>query len=78
MTNLNANAWGTREDIFIPNRKKKQKFKSQAECLQFLEQQFANAKNSNELLAVVENLIHSDAINFQRTINRYFLITLLI
>jgi chitin synthase len=65
LTNLNANAWGTREDIFIPNRKKKQKFKSQAECLQFLEQQFANAKNSNELLAVVENLI--DECYSQRT-----------
>ncbi|CAF0721702.1 unnamed protein product [Rotaria sp. Silwood1] len=65
LTNLNANAWGTREDIFIPNRKKKQKFKSQAECLQFLEQQFSNAKNSNELLAVVENLI--DECHSQRT-----------
>ncbi|CAF1352654.1 unnamed protein product [Adineta steineri] len=65
LTNLNANAWGTREDIFIPNRKKKQKFKSQTECLQFLEQQFANAKNSNELLAVVENLI--DECYSQRT-----------
>lgn len=65
LTNLNANSWGTREDIFIPNRKKKQKFKSQAECLQFLEQQFANAKNSNELLAVVENLI--DECHSQRT-----------
>lgn len=57
LTNLNANSWGTREDIFIPNRKKKPKFQTQAECLQFLEQQFSNAKNSNELLAVVENLI---------------------
>jgi chitin synthase len=65
LSNLNANSWGTREDIFIPNRKKKQKFKSQTECLQFLEQQFANAKNSNELLAVVENLI--DECHSQRT-----------
>jgi len=65
LTNLNANSWGTREDIFIPNRKKKPKFQSQAECLQYLEQQFSNAKNSNELLAVVENLI--DECYSQRT-----------
>lgn len=65
LTNLNANSWGTREDIFIPNQKKKPKFKTQAECLQFLEQQFSQAKNSNELLAVVENLI--DECYSQRT-----------
>ncbi|CAF0869648.1 unnamed protein product [Didymodactylos carnosus] len=56
LTNANANVWGTRENIYIPNEKKK-KFKTKSDCIQFLEQQFASAKNTNELLGILETLI---------------------
>jgi chitin synthase len=61
LTNMNQVSWGTRDNVYVPQKRRKMNLDEQE--IKELERQLAEAKGANELIGKIEELLENGASN---------------